>query len=145
MPSTHVSTMPRWLALLITLTIVVMVREGCWFVCTQLGMAEATNIIGLLVLFVLLMIWRFVRGFANGLPSWLTNASSFLLMESGFAFLPVSAGAGLLVFALRDELVGFVVVVVFSTLLPLWGLGKLGETLLADTTNKLKDKATDKT
>lgn len=145
-PSTH---MPTWLALLLTLGMVVLVREGCLWVCTQLGMAQATNIVGLVVLFVVLMAWRVWRGFGNGLPQWLTHASSLLLIESGFAFLPVSAGAGLLMFALGDELVGFVVVIVVSTLLPLWGLGKLSQVWLADSTdtdssmNKITDPATD--
>lgn len=35
-------------------------------------------------------------------------------------------------FALGDELVGFVLVIVLSTLLPLWGLGKLSQVWLAD-------------
>lgn len=61
--STHMPTchMPTWLALLLTLAMV--------------------------VLFLLLMAWRVWRGFAGGLPTWLTTASSLLLMESGFALI----------------------------------------------------------
>lgn len=79
--------MPTWLALLLTLAMVVLVREGCLWVCVQLGMAQAANIVGLVVLFLLLMGWRVWRGFAGGLPTWLTTASSLLLMESGFALI----------------------------------------------------------
>ena len=63
--------------------------------------------------------------FTVGIPEWISNASNTLLVDSGFAFLPVSAGAGLLIFGLGDELWGVVLTIVVSTLIPLWGLAKL--------------------
>lgn len=108
-------------ALLLTLALVIIVREGAVIVCQAFGIASAANIVGLIVMFLLLMVWRFTLG----LPQWLTQASNTLLVDSGFAFLPVSAGAGLLLFALGDEFWGIVITIIVSTLLPLWGLALL--------------------
>jgi putative effector of murein hydrolase LrgA (UPF0299 family) len=121
MKSTHSSKMPLWMALLLTLTIVITVRESAVFVCQWAGIEKAANIVGLLTMFFILMIWRFIKG----IPGWLTQASSTLLVDSGFAFLPVSAGAGLLLFALGDELWGFMLTILMSTLIPLWGFAVL--------------------
>lgn len=121
MKSTHSSKMPLWMALLLTLTIVVTVRESAVFVCQLAGIEKAANIVGLLTMFFILMIWRFIKG----IPGWLTQASNTLLVDSGFAFLPVSAGAGLLLFALGDELWGFMLTILISTLIPIWGFAVL--------------------
>jgi len=85
------------------------------------GIEKAANIVGLVAMFIILMTWRLLKG----LPSWLTQASNTLLVDSGFAFLPVSAGAGLLLFALGDELWGVMITMIVSTLIPLWGLALL--------------------
>ena len=121
MKSTHSSKMPLWMALLLTFTIVVTVRESAVFVCQLAGIEKAANIVGLLTMFSILMIWRFIKG----IPGWLTQASNTLLVDSGFAFLPVSAGAGLLLFALGDELWGFMLAILISTLIPIWGFAVL--------------------
>lgn len=121
MKSTHSSKMPLWMAILFTLIIVITVRESAVFVCQLAGIEKAANIVGLLTMFFILMIWRFIKG----IPSWLTQASNTLLVDSGFAFLPVSAGAGLLLFALGDELWGFMLTILISTLIPIWGFAVL--------------------
>lgn len=121
MKSTHSSKMPLWMAILFTLIIVITVRESAVFVCQLAGIEKAANIVGLLTMFFILMIWRFMKG----IPGWLTQASNTLLVDSGFAFLPVSAGAGLLLFALGDELWGFMLTILISTLLPIWGFAVL--------------------
>lgn len=105
----------------LTLALVVIVREGAVLVCQALGFASAANVVGMVTLFILLMLWRVTLG----LPQWITEASNTLLVDSGFAFLPVSAGAGLLLFGLGDELWGIVLTILISTLIPLWGLAKL--------------------
>lgn len=122
--------LPLWLAIVITLALVIVIREGSVLLCQALGIASAANIVGLLILFALLMAWRL----RSGLPIWLTQASNTLLVDSGFAFLPVSAGAGLLLFALGDEFWGVVTVIVVSTLLPLWGLATLANVWLRSDT-----------
>ena len=121
MKSTHSSSMPLWMALLLTLIMVITVRESAVIVCAWAGIEKAANIVGLLVMFFILIIWRFIKG----IPSWLTQASNTLLVDSGFAFLPVSAGAGLLLFALGDELWGFMLTILISTLIPMWGFAVL--------------------
>ena len=108
-------------AIILTLAVVVVIREGALVLCQALGFPSAANIVGMITLFVLLMVCRFTVG----IPEWISNASNTLLVDSGFAFLPVSAGAGLLIFGLGDELWGVVLTIVVSTLIPLWGLAKL--------------------
>jgi len=109
------------MAILLTLAVVVVIRESALVLCQALGFPSAANIVGMITLFVLLMVCRFTVG----IPEWISNASNTLLVDSGFAFLPVSAGAGLLIFGLGDELWGVVLTIVASTLIPLWGLAKL--------------------
>ena len=121
MKSTKSSNMPLWMALLLTLIMVITVRESAVIVCEWAGIGKAANIVGLLVMFLILITWRFIKG----IPSWLTQASNTLLVDSGFAFLPVSAGAGLLLFALGDELWGFMLTILISTLIPIWGFAVL--------------------
>ena len=117
----HSSKIPLWMALLLTLTMVVVVRESAVIVCQWAGIEKAANVVGLVVMFSILVLWRLLKG----LPAWITRASNVLLVESGFAFLPVSAGAGLLLFALGDELWGVMLTMLVSTFLPLWLLAWL--------------------
>ena len=112
---------PLWLALILTLALVVTVRESAVIVCEWAGIEKAANIVGLVAMFIILIIWRLLKG----LPSWITQASNTLLVDSGFAFLPVSAGAGLLLFGLGDELSGVMITLIVSTLIPMWGLVRL--------------------
>ncbi|MGR3899007.1 CidA/LrgA family protein [Psychrobacter sp. 1176_08] len=121
MKSTPSSSLPLWLAVIITLAIVIFVRESAVIICQWAGIEKAANIVGLIAMFIILITWRLLKG----LPSWLTHASNTLLVDSGFAFLPVSAGAGLLLFALGDELWGVILTMIISTLIPLWGLAIL--------------------
>ena len=121
MNSTSTSNIPLWMALILTLIMVVVVRESAVIACQWAGIEKAANIVGLLTMFVILIIWRLIKG----LPHWLTQASNTLLVDSGFAFLPVSAGAGLLLFALGDEFWGVMLTMIISTLIPLWGLAIL--------------------
>ena len=123
MKSTHSAHLPLWLALILTLAMVIFVRESAVVICQWAGIEKAANIVGLVAMFFILMTWRLLKG----LPNWLTQASNTLLVDSGFAFLPVSAGAGLLLFALGDELWGVMLTMIISTLIPLWGLAILAQ------------------
>lgn len=117
-----------WLGMLATILIVIAVRELALVVCTYFGMPTAANIVGLVSLFILLMAVRL----SYGLPEWLSYSASVLLVDSGFAFLPVSAGAGILLFGLGQDLPAVSAVIVISTLLPLWFFAKLSAIWLKD-------------
>ncbi|MGM8870071.1 CidA/LrgA family protein [Psychrobacter sp. 2Y5] len=138
--------LPLWLALLLTLAMVVIVRESALLLCQWAGIEKAANIVGLVAMFVILVVWRLLKG----LPNWITRASNLLLVDSGFAFLPVSAGAGILLFELGDEFWGVMLTMAISTLIPLWGLAILANHWLSSsadnkdnagiTTHKISDK-----
>ncbi len=139
--------LPLWLALLLTLAMVVIVRESALLLCQWAGIEKAANIVGLVAMFVILVVWRLLKG----LPGWITRASNLLLVDSGFAFLPVSAGAGILLFELGDEFWGVMLTMAISTLIPLWGLAILANRWLSSsadnksstglTTPKVSDKS----
>ncbi|WP_350561489.1 CidA/LrgA family protein [Psychrobacter sp. CAL346-MNA-CIBAN-0220] len=124
--------LPLWIALSLTLVIVIVVRESAVVICQWAGIEKAANVVGMVAMFLILITWRMIIG----LPNWLTRASNILLVDSGFAFLPVSAGAGLLLFALGDELWGIMLTMVISTLIPLWGLAILANHWLSNTATK---------
>lgn len=115
------SKLPLWLAVLLTLIMVIAVRESAVIICRSFGIEQAANIVAMVAMFLILVVWRMIKG----LPKWLTRASNVLLVDSGFAFLPVSAGAAILLFGLGDELWGIMLTMVISTLIPLWGLAIL--------------------
>lgn len=125
------------IALLLTLLLVVVVRESCVILCRAIGIESASNIVGMVVMLILLLLWRVKRGWHHGLPSWLTDSSNRWLKDSGFAFLPVSAGAGLLLFGLGNEFWQVLMISIVSTLLPLWGFAYLANRWLANTSEKL--------
>lgn len=129
MMPTYFSKIPLWLALSLTLIMVIVVRESAVVICELLGIEKAANVVGMVAMFLILVVWRWIKG----LPKWLTKASNMLLVDSGFAFLPVSAGAGLLLFALGDELWGVMLTMAISTLIPLWGLAILTNRWLNNT------------
>lgn len=137
MKSPYLTTSPTfWLGMLATVIIVVGVRELALVVCTALGMPTATNIVGLVSLFVVLMGVRLAKG---GLPNWLSSSASVLLVDSGFAFLPVSAGAGILLFGLGADLPAVSAVIIISTVIPLWAFAKLSAKWLDNTTDDKGD------
>lgn len=113
--------LPLWLAVLLTLIMVVTVRESAVIICRSFDIEPAANVVAMVAMFLILVVWRMIKG----LPNWLIKASNVLLVDSGFAFLPVSAGAGILLFGLGDELWGVMLTMAISTLIPLWGLAIL--------------------
>ncbi|UNU72999.1 CidA/LrgA family protein [Moraxella nasovis] len=108
--------------LIATIALVVSVRELALVVCTWFGMPTAANIVGLVALFVALIGLRLASG---QLPQWLSSSASVLLVDSGFAFLPVSAGAGILLFGLGSDFFAVSAVIIISVVIPLWVFAKL--------------------
>lgn len=122
----HKSKVGFWLGMLATVTIVIGFRELALVVCTWFGMPTAANIVGLVSLFAVLVGVRLTVG----LPSWLSGSANTLLVDSGFAFLPVSAGAGILLFGLGADLMPVSMVIIISTVIPLWAFAKLSSAWL---------------
>lgn len=112
-----------WVAVLFTLVIIIIIREISVLFASAINIPSMGNIIGMIFLFIALILWRKFQT----LPSWLTVASNKILTESAFAYLPVSAGAGILLFQLGDEFMRIMIVMLLSTLIPLWGFAKLAE------------------
>ncbi|ADG60947.1 hypothetical protein [Moraxella catarrhalis] len=121
-----------WLAMIATAAIVVGFRELVLVVCTWLGIPTAANIVGLVSLFIVLVGVRM----SVGLPAWLSSSASTLLVDSGFAFLPVSAGAGILLFGLGEDLLSVSATIIISTLIPLWAFAKLSALWLGSSDTK---------
>lgn len=122
----------RVASLSLTLLMVIVIRELCVWACRPFGLETAANIIAMLLMLVLLLLWRAYRGWHRGLPLWISDASNIWLKDSGFAFLSISAGAGILLFTLGNELIPVVVIMAISTIIPLWFFAKLAQRWLAD-------------
>ncbi len=110
-------------ALLMTALIIVLIREtGVWLM-EQLGHAELGNFCGL---FALLGILILIRRHGT-LPEWLLQSNTVFMKESALAFLPISAGAATVLLSVGDEIWGMMLVLLVSTILPLWAFARLTE------------------
>lgn len=112
-----------WPALTFTLVLIIAVREFSVWVMQQFHHPELGNLVGLGFLLVLLIIWRRI----NGIPARILDANAMIMRESAFAFLPISAGAILMLIAMGNEIPLFMLVLVLSTLIPLWVYAKLAK------------------
>lgn len=105
-----------WPALLATFALIVIVRESCVWLTGLWGHPELGNLAGLLLLLAILILWRKL----GALPIRLLDANTHIMKESAFAFLPISAGAIIMLAHLGKELPWFLAILIFSTLLSLW-------------------------
>lgn len=105
-----------WIALLCTIALIVLVRESAVWLMDQLGHRELGNLVGLFGLLAGLLIYKHVRP----LSSRLLDANTRIMKESALAFLPIAAGAGVMLERLGAELPWVVLIMVVSTVLPLW-------------------------
>lgn len=112
-----------WIALILTLFLIVIVRESSVWLMTQFNHPELGNLIGLAILLIILIIWRKFRK----IPNRMIDANALIMKESAFAFLPISAGAILMLIAMGKEIPLFLFVMVVSTLIPLWIYAKLAK------------------
>lgn len=124
-----------FIGIFLTLILVILIRESSVVVCNMLGIDTAANIVGLVVMFFCMIFWRLwrVKRGKSSLPQWLTSSSNLLLIDSGFAFLPISAGAGVLLLGLNEELSKILIISIITTLFPLWLLAKISDIWLGGT------------
>ena len=108
-------------SLLLVLLLVIVIREGFVWLMTFLGYPATGSLVGMLFLLALLLSYRAIKP----LPRWLELGSSMLLTESAFAYLPVCAAGGMLLFTQVDSLYGVIFVSILVTLVTLKGFGVL--------------------
>lgn len=111
---------PAWIG---TLILVIGFRELAVWITAQFGHPEMGNLAGLISLLILLSIWRITKG----LPQRLVDTTNRLMKESGFAFLPICAGSLVMLVQMGKEIPLFLLVLVVSTLIPLWVYAKIAK------------------
>jgi len=116
-----------WKALGLTLLLVVLFREVAVLLMQRVGHPELGNLVGLFALLACLLVYRRWRV----LSPRLIDANTRIMKESALAFLPIAAGAGVMMASLGHELGWFIVVMTVSTLLPLWGYAWLSKRWLS--------------
>lgn len=104
-----------WPALLFTLVLIVLVRETAVWLMGLIHYPELGNLVGLLSFLMVLLTWRHFKP----LPVRILDATTHIMKESAFAFLPISAGAIIMLAHLGHELPWFLFILVFSTLISL--------------------------
>lgn len=112
-----------WSALCLTLLVIIIIREAAVWLMSQVGHPELGNLIGLAMFLMILIVVR--RFWA--IPLRMIDANAHIMKESAFAFLPISAGSILMLIAMGKETPLFLLVMVISTLIPLWGYAKLAK------------------
>ena len=110
-----------WIALFFTVLLIVIAREGAVALMTLFGHPELGNLIGLALLLIVLVIWRRFKP----IPHRMIDA--WIMKESAFAFLPISAGAVIMLVAMGAEIPAFLLVMAVSTLIPLWLYAKISK------------------
>lgn len=111
---------PAWIG---TLALIIFFREAALWITSQFGHPELGNLSGLLSLLLVLVIWRK----AKGLPQRLIETSQKMMKESGFAFLPICAGSLIMLVNMGTEIPLFLLVLIISTLIPLWIYAKMAK------------------
>ena len=111
---------PAWIG---TISLIIIFREAAVWVCSLLGHPELGNLSGLLSLLIVLAIWRNTKG----LPQRLVDTNNKIMKESGFAFLPICAGSLIALVHMGAQIPLFLLVLVLSTLVPLWVYAKMAK------------------
>ena len=111
---------PAWIG---TIILIIGFREGSVLLMTQLNHPELANLVGLLSLLVVLLIWRKF----GSVPTRVVDVNNKIMKESAFAFLPISAGALVMLVHMGKEIPVFLLVLTLSTLFPLWIYAKMAK------------------
>lgn len=112
-----------WAALAVTLFLIVFIRESCVWLMGLINHPELGNLLGLLLFLAILLVWRKYKP----LSMRMIDANARIMKESAFAFLPISAGAIIMLVHLGKELPWFLFIMIFSTLFPLWLYARLAK------------------
>ncbi len=115
-----------WKMWLATVSLVIAFRECALGLMRTLGHPELGNLTGLLSLLVVLLLWRKRRP----ISSRVVDCNNRMLKESAFAFLPICVGSLMMLIHMGREIPLFLVVLLLSTLLPLWIYAKLAKRYL---------------
>lgn len=112
-----------WQAWIANIALIIIFREVALWIMTQLHFPELGNLVGLLSLLVALGLWRNFRPISLRL----IDSNNKIMRESAFAFLPVCAGSLITLAHMGKEIPLFLMVLVVSTLIPLWVYAKMAK------------------
>lgn len=112
-----------WTAWIGTISLIIIFREASVWIMAQFHHPELGNLVGLLSLLSVLLLWRKFRK----IPARLVDTNNKIMKESAFAFLPISAGAVLMLIAMGHDIPLFLFVMTVSTLFPLWLYAKMAK------------------
>lgn len=112
-----------WLAWLTTIALIIVFREGAVLIMGTFHHPELGNLVGLISLLIVLFIWRKFKK----VPNRLVDTNNKIMKESGFAFLPICAGSLMMLVHMGKEIPLFLLVLVISTLIPLWIYAKMAK------------------
>lgn len=112
-----------WAALAVTLLLIIFIREACVWLMGLINHPELGNLLGLLLFLAILLGWRKYKP----LSMRMIDANTRIMKESAFAFLPISAGAIIMLLHLGKELPWFLFILMFSTLFSLWLYARLAK------------------
>lgn len=111
---------PAWIA---NISLIIIFREVALWVMAQLHFPELGNLVGLLALLFTLSLWRRFRPISLRL----IDNNNKIMRESAFAFLPVCAGSLITLVHMGKEIPLFLLILVLSTLIPLWIYAKMAK------------------
>lgn len=106
-----------WQMLFVVAAMIIFIREVSAWLMTLVGYANLGNLVGLFVLLGFALAYRHFKG---DIPTRIIAANSRILKEGIFAFLPICAGVGILLSNLGNDTVKIVLIMLISTLIPLW-------------------------
>ena len=112
-----------WLAWVATIALIIVFREGAVLIMGSFNHPELGNLAGLISLLIVLFIWRKFKK----VPNRLVDTNNKIMKESGFAFLPICAGSLMMLVHMGKEIPLFLLVLVISTLIPLWIYAKMAK------------------
>lgn len=116
-----------WSAWISNIALIVVFREISVWCMTSLNHPELGNLVGLISLLICLILWRVIK---KTLPQRIMTTNSAIMKQSAFAFLPISAGALLTFSTMGREIPIFLIILLISTLIPLWLYAKISKRFL---------------